>query len=394
MQIHRPSTSLFIATALPVLISLTNASAVTAQFQYVASIGSLGSGDDGLNAETGIAARPHIEGGQVTGVDVFMADTGNNRIQTTFIRPTLTGRGSTFAAAIAGTAVGKVSAPRGVDVDDQGRLFVADTGNNRIQVNNNGLSIGWAVVGEAGTTVGHFNAPRGVSSSADSLTLFVADTGNNRIQRGTRSSASDPFTWTIIGPPGTGVGAFNQPTGVRFEVNPGSTEPHLFIADTGNNRIQRATFHATGDPDFDLLMGPGTALGQVSGPRSIILDNDVFTNGLQRIFVADTGNNRIQMSTDAGASWSLLAGPGTGAGQVSSPSGLAMADVNLDGRLDLIVADTGNNRLLIFAAVPEPASILLALFGSATIGFRRTRRFAIPRHCLRLAKPTQGAVRP
>ena len=33
-----------------------------------------------------------------------------------------------------------------------------------------------------------------------------------------------------------------------------------------------------------------------------------------------------------------------------------MADVDLDGRIDLFVADTSNHRLLILAAVPEPAA--------------------------------------
>src|SRR3990172_8148210 len=38
-------------------------------------------------------------------------------------------------------------------------------------------------------------------------------------------------------------------------------------------------------------------------------------------------------------------GAGSGLGQFSSPSGIAIGDLDRDGRPDIIVADSGNNRL-------------------------------------------------
>jgi DNA-binding beta-propeller fold protein YncE len=72
------------------------------------------------------------------------------------------------------------SSPSGVAVDSKDNLYVADTGNNRIQKIEPDGNV--TVIGRSGNGLGEFNIPSGVAvDSKDNL--YVADTENNRIQK-------------------------------------------------------------------------------------------------------------------------------------------------------------------------------------------------------------------
>jgi sugar lactone lactonase YvrE len=333
------------------------------QYEYLTDIGSgPGTAVGEVNAPSGIAAFS-----TATEHGIFVADTNNNRIQ----QVTFDAMGpgfSIFADATAGTAVGKVNQPRGVAVDSVGRVYVADTANNRIQVNTGGMASGWSVFAgaTAGTAVGKVNQPQGVAIDTTGA-VYIADTLNNRIQINTDGTASG---WNIFAgaTAGTAVGKVNQPRGIYVD-SVGS----VYVADTSNNRVQRAD-PGPGGFTWAVLGGAGTAPGQFNAPQGVAARR-AGSEGV--IFVADTGNNRIQMSLDSGMTWSIVADPGTGPGQVSAPRGLALADYTGDGRPDLIVADTGNNRVQVYSYVPEPSATVLIGMAVATLGFRRWR-FANP----------------
>lgn len=60
-----------------------------------------------------------------------------------------------------------------------------------------------------------------------------------------------------------------------------------------------------------------------------------------------------------------------------SPRGPAIGDFDGDALPDVFVADTGNNRILVFAGVPEPSTMLLVGMAMAGAGaFRWPRRKA------------------
>jgi hypothetical protein len=59
----------------------------------------------------------------------------------------------------------------------------------------------------AGTVVGTVNRPEAVVVTL-SRNVFIADTGNNRIQ----SKPNNGGTAVVVGNPGTSVGQFNQPS--------------------------------------------------------------------------------------------------------------------------------------------------------------------------------------
>jgi DNA-binding beta-propeller fold protein YncE len=70
--------------------------------------------------------------------------------------------------------------PRGIAVDSEGRVFIADTGNKRIVVTDDegDYLYQW---GMAGSEPGQFNEPTGIAIDADGL-VYVADTWNGRVQ--------------------------------------------------------------------------------------------------------------------------------------------------------------------------------------------------------------------
>jgi tripartite motif-containing protein 71 len=76
---------------------------------------------------------------------------------------------------------GQVIKPLGITVSASGTIWIADTGNNRVEEFNSDGSFANEMVGTYGFTVDHFNAPQGIRIGPDGL-LYIGDTSNNRIQ--------------------------------------------------------------------------------------------------------------------------------------------------------------------------------------------------------------------
>src|SRR5438552_1447962 len=136
---------------------------------FVTKWGSLGSGDGQFNTgPDGVA----VDGSG----NVFVADSGNNRIQKFTKTGTFLSKWGSF-----GLGDGQFRAPIDVAVDASGNVYVADFTNDRIQkFTNTGTFLGkW---GCPGSGDGQFNALRGAAADG-SRNVFVADTGNNRIQK-------------------------------------------------------------------------------------------------------------------------------------------------------------------------------------------------------------------
>ena len=94
---------------------------------------------------------------------------------------------SSIASNVYAQAEPQFSAPRGVAVDSSGNVFVVDSGNERIQkFSNTGDFIRmWGShcdIFGGNECNGQFDQPRGIAVDS-SGNVFVADTGNNRIQK-------------------------------------------------------------------------------------------------------------------------------------------------------------------------------------------------------------------
>ncbi len=187
---------------------------------------------------------------------LYIADTANNRILVVTAASTASPITSVFASSTAGAGLGQFIQPRGVAVDVNGIVYVADSGNNRIQMNSSGMGTGWSVFSNAtaGTTIGKMNQPRGIYIDS-SNNVYVADTANNRIQ------VNAGGIWSVFMGPGTAAGSVNAPEGVTK-----SASGNIFIGDTLNNRVQKKL--ASGGT-ATIVGQPGLSLGQFNTPTGL-----------------------------------------------------------------------------------------------------------------------------
>jgi uncharacterized protein (TIGR03663 family) len=184
------------------------------------------------------------------------------------------------------------------------------------------------------------NSPKAVAVAPDG-NLVIADGVNHRIvvvsPEGEQLTSFGSFCNLAdnAGCQGNGAGQFNEPWGVG--VGPDGS---IYVSDTWNHRVQK--FDADGK--FVTMWGgfadTGGALGAEAtfwGPRGLAVDPQ------GNVYVADTGNKRIQKFDADGKFLSQYGGVGVEPGQFNEPVGVAVAP---DGTI--FVADTWNRRIQSF----------------------------------------------
>jgi len=166
--------------------------------------------------------------------------------------------------------------------------------------------------GNAGTGNGQFTTPRAVAVGPDGL-LYVADSGNHRVQV---LDAEGNFVrgW---GSAGSGPGQFQEPWGIAV-----SAEGWVYVADTWNHRIQVFDLEGTLLTSWGSFMdtqGEAEAEpGVFWGPRGLALD------AAGRVYVADTGNKRVQVFSPEGEFVTQWGGGGVISGRFEEPTGVAI----------------------------------------------------------------------
>ena len=234
-----------------------------------------------------------------------------------------------------GSELNQMNDPEGIAMGPEGRLYIADTGNNRILVwDGDGRPI--TAYGSFGTRSDwrnppQFNHPAGVYVRP-SRQICVSDTLNNRIvaldDKGLVVS-----TWGSQGPV---TGQFNLPRAL--------SEDHygnIWVLDSGNSRVQifsnLGVFNsAWGSFGTDATANTTTAVMNL--PLGMALNN------IDQAIVADTGNFRMGVYNNGGVPVTVQGWYGEDGPYVfKDPSGVAITPSGIAA-----IADGGSGRVVFY----------------------------------------------
>jgi sugar lactone lactonase YvrE len=214
---------------------------------------------------------------------LYVADTGNNairRVTRTGDTTTVSGGGAAgFADGPAGEA--RFNGPIGVAVDGSGRVFVADTYNDRIRVIGTDGVVGTLAGGARGYVDGpaadaRFDTPTGLAVHANG-TIYVADTGNDRV----RAITPNGIASTLID---TSHGLF-RPLGLALAVT-----GELYVVGEDGRLLERT-------PDGAVRVLAGSTAGFRDGPgrdAQFRHPAGVAWRGPGQLVVTDAGNAMVR----------------------------------------------------------------------------------------------------
>lgn len=297
--------------------------------RFVRAWGTVGVGNGQMKEPHGIAVDKNN--------NVYVSDTGNARIQVfdssgDFLK--------TWGSK--GVSPNTFDMPTGIAVDASLNVYVADT--NKSEVKRFAPSVSAASPAPAATwgwtdgtpRTSRYNFPRGMTLSPDGNSLIIADTANSRIERCSFTGGSLETTGNAPG--SAAVGRFDQPRGAAM-----AADGSLVVADTLNGRIQRSAPAAQwATPWATPWRTASSQPGLLSAPEAVAVDP---VSGVT--FVADSANSRILRYSANGTYLDVFASAGAGMGQVANPKGLLVVEED-DGTVFVVVADTGNNRVQVF----------------------------------------------
>ena len=192
---------------------------------------------------------------------VYIADRDNHRIQ--IYNSKLAYVATLGQTGVRGSDNAHFDGPYDVAVDRNGYIYVADEGNDRIQVfNSNRQYVRTIGGGGTGSDFSHFEGWGPHHLAVDSQgRLYVVDSGNSRVQVFDNFANGNAYLTTIGGAGGTQVGRFRNVIGIA--VGP---DDSVYISETDDNhRIQKfapgvpgwkqVNLNGFGDPQNDWISG-------------------------------------------------------------------------------------------------------------------------------------------
>ena len=272
------------------------------------------------------------------------------------------------------------SSPRGLVVDGDGNLFVADAGNNRIRK----VTPGGTVTTHAGTgAAGYLNGPAAAAMFDTPLglcfdgsgNLYVLDQGNRRIRR-----ISPSGIVTTVGGDGTSGFLDGHPLAMRFSAAEGlamNASGIMTVADTASHRIRKlapppaptpyaappaapVVFTLAGSGFASSIDGTGTG-ASFNEPVGIARDSS------GNLIVGQSSESRVRRITPTGIVTTVT---GT-AGEGYTDDGFGAAQFQnlgfpwIDGSGNVLFTDVGNHVVRYL----DMAGATASTFAGSTQGF-------------------------
>lgn len=270
---------------------------------------------------------------------LYVADTFNHRIQHLAADGSVLHTWGRFAnIELSEAPGGTFNEPWGIAVGADGRVYVADTWNHRVQwFTPEGRFLGMVGTFGQAETVAAMWGPRDVVVDAQGR-FFVADTGNKRIVVFDR----DGSPLGQFGGRGVLPGLLDEPVGLALGL-----DGRLLVADTWNQRIQ--AFEGSPGSGFPVLSEWSLEAwyGQSLENKPYLAISPEGT-----VCASDPEGYRILCFTLDGTFVTAFGSYGQAGDQFGLPSGLAFAP---DGAL--WVVDSGNSRVMGFVLELEAEGI-------------------------------------
>ncbi|MGH3901536.1 MAG: protein kinase domain-containing protein [Pseudonocardiaceae bacterium] len=343
----------------------------------------VGTGVRGFSGDGGPAIDAQLSNPLAIAVDdsgkLYIADAGNNRIRMVDAAGTITsivGNGTKGSAGDGGpAAAAELSYPTGIEVDQAGSVYIADSSNDRIRK----VDVGGRISSVAGSGIRGFSGDGGPAATAKLAfpaavavdrdgNVYVADGGSHRVRKIDQNG-----TITTVAGAGPSYPGDGGPATQALLSNPRLAYVDkagvLYIADSRNHRIRRA------DPGGDITTIAGNGTAGYSGDGRLAIEaqlnnpHRLTADPAGNVYIADTDNHRVRKVTPDGKI-TTIAGIGGGSfsgdkGQATAadlryPRGLALGD---DG--SLYIADGGNDVV----RRVDPAGIITTVVGNGTRGF-------------------------
>lgn len=301
---------------------------------YMYQYGIKGSGQGQFSLPQGIAIKQSADGDRV-----YVCDTFNNRVQILDVQGNYIGQ----IGGTAGDGDYSFTYPRGVNIDINGDVYIADTFNHKIKVYNS------SHVFQFSTSLNLVELepcyPCQVLPLGDGR-FILSDTGNSQLLLRTQNTVI-----SHIGLQRTTNYAYSNVGGIATD-----SSGNFYVSDSLNHRIIK--YNSSGTVVYKLggnagAGGPGSYginYWQFTSPKQISYDK-----AYNRLLIADTGNSRIQVFNASTGAWISNFGYGV----FSNPMGVCC-----DSYGNIYIADTGNNRIMKCNAY----GITVTTWGSAGTG--------------------------